>query len=60
LICLALPARQKFGLILVKKFFLMEVIKKIILTKNVRLTYYSSMKKKSEKFRMIFDLENSL
>ena len=46
LICLALPARQKFGLILVIKFFLVEVIKKIILTKNVRLTYYFSMKKK--------------
>jgi hypothetical protein len=28
LICLALPARQKFGLILVIKFFLVEVIKK--------------------------------
>ena len=29
LICLALPARQKFGLILVMKFFLVEVIKKL-------------------------------
>ena len=28
LICLALPARQKFGLILVIKFFIVEVIKK--------------------------------
>ena len=45
LICLALPPRQKFGLILIIKFFLVEVIKKIILIKNVRLTYYSSMKK---------------
>jgi hypothetical protein len=27
-ICLALPARQKFGLILVIKFFLIEFIKK--------------------------------
>ena len=30
-------------------FFLVEVIKKIILTKNVRLTYYSSMKKKIQR-----------
>ena len=28
LICLALPARRKFGLILVTKFFLVEVMKK--------------------------------
>ena len=28
LICLALPARRKFGLILVIKFFLVEVMKK--------------------------------
>ena len=30
------------------------------ITKNVRLTYYSSMKKNFRKIRMIFDLENSL
>ena len=28
MLCLALPARRKFGLILVIKFFLVEVIKK--------------------------------
>ena len=37
-----------------------EVTKKIILTKNVRLTYYSSMKKKIREIRIIFDIENSL
>ena len=36
-----------------------EVTKKIILPKNVRLTYYSSIKKIRE-IRMIFDKENSL
>ena len=42
------------------KVFLVEVIKKIILTKNVHLTYYSSMKKKIREIRMIFAIENSL
>ena len=35
-------------------------MKKIILTKKVRLTYYSSMKKKLREIRMIFDVENLL
>ena len=37
-----------------------EDTKKIILTKNVRLTYYSSMKNKFREIWMIFDIENSL
>ena len=57
---LALRARWKFGLILVIKFFFSWSYEKVILTKNVRLTYYSSMKKKIRKIRMIFDIENSL
>ena len=35
-----------------------EDTKKIILTKNVRLTYYSSMKNKFREIRTIFDIEN--
>ena len=34
--------------------------KKIILTQNVHLTYYSSMKNKFREIRTIFDIENSL
>ena len=36
----------------------MKNYQKIILTKNVLLNSYSSMKKKIKKIRMIFDLEN--
>ena len=42
------------------KVFFSWSYEKVILTKNVRLTYYSSMKKKFRKIRMIFDIENSL
>ena len=42
------------------KVFFSWSYEKVILTKNVRLTYYSSMKKKIRKVRMIFDIENSL
>ena len=42
------------------KVFLSWSYEKVIFTKNVRLTYYSSMKKKIRKIRMIFDIENSL
>ena len=42
------------------KVFFSWSYEKVILTKNVRLTYYSSMKKKIKKIRMIFDIENSL
>ena len=42
------------------KVFFSWSYEKVILTKNVRLTYYSSMKKKIRKIRMIFDIENSL
>ena len=42
------------------KVFFSWSYEKVILTKNVRLTYYSSMKKKFRKIWMIFDIENSL
>ena len=42
------------------KVFFSWSYEKVILTKNVRLTFYSSMKKKFRKIRMIFDIENSL
>ena len=42
------------------KGFFCFCYEKVILTRNVRLTYYSSMKKKFRKIRMIFDIENSL
>ena len=43
-----------------KKVFFSWSYEKVILTENVCLTYYSSMKKKHRKIRMILDIENSL
>ena len=60
LICLALPPRQKFGLILVIKWLKNWFYQKMPITKNVLLNLYSSMKKKLRKIRMIFDIENWL
>ena len=42
------------------KVFFSWSYEKVILTKNVRLSSYSSMKKKIRKIWMIFDIENSL
>jgi hypothetical protein len=42
------------------KVFFSWSYEKVMLTKNVRLIYYSSMKKKFRKIRMIFDIENSV
>ena len=60
LICLALPPRQKFGLILVIKWLKNWFYQKMPITKNVPLNLYSSMKKKLRRIRMIFDIENWL
>ena len=60
LICLALPPRQKFCLILVIKWLKNWCYQKESITKNVLLNWYSSMKKKLRKIRMIFDVENWL
>ena len=49
LICLALPARQKFGLILVKKFFLIKVIKKNHLNKKCLPNLLFFNEKKNQK-----------
>ena len=50
LICLALPARQKFGLILVIKFFLVEVIKNHLNKKCAPNLLFFNEKKNSERF----------
>ena len=42
------------------KVFFSWSYEKVILTKNVRITYYFSMKKKFRKIQVIFDIENSL
>ena len=52
--------RQKLDMILVINWFWNWSYQKIILTKNVLLNSYSSLKKKCRKIRMIFDIENSL
>ena len=54
--CLALPPRQKSGMILP-----FEVVSKLKLPKNhINKKSYSSMKTKLRKIWMIFDVENSL
>ena len=57
--CLALPPRQKFGLILVIKFFLNLKLSKNHLNKKCAPNILFFNEKRIQ-FRMIFDIENSL
>ena len=51
---------QKLGIILENKVIKKLMLSKMSITKNVLLNWYSSMKKKLRKIRMIFDIENWL
>jgi hypothetical protein len=60
MLCLALQPGQKSGMILRFEVFLKLKLPKNILTKNVLLKSYSSMKKNFRQIQMIFVIENSL
>ena len=60
LICLALPPGQKFGLILVIKFFFNLKLSKNHLHKKCAPNLLFFNEKKIRNIRMIFDIENSL
>ena len=51
---------QKLGIVLESKWFKNWCYQKMSITKNVLLNWYSLMKKKLRKIRIIFDIENWL